>query len=620
MNLQAHNLCTTLKPPKHFRFLLGLGLRFCIKRTSTTSTIKEYTKRFERDLFIKSLFNNDDNDTTAFDPRLYVKSNYQVNPLDVSVDLRIKTSTFITHVSRHFTRKPTNSNLLPTQRNILETLSRSDKLFIIRTDKNLGPAVIERDEYIKRAYTDHLSDTVTYRRLTHSQALLRVNTVTLMIKRFLNRFRTSLRKADHKFIATTLSKCKDPFGHFYILAKIHKSPWSTRPICSVSGSLLHGLGKWVDVQLQPICARLPTFLSSSFNLKDQLDELDELPLNAKLFTADAVSMYTNINTRHALEVISNFVRTHPLCRDIDPDPLLQALNIVMTHNLVQFGDTYWVQLTGTAMGTPPAPMYATLYFAIKEFDLLSDFADSIFFYKRYIDDVFGIWVPSTDPTALTFDQLESAMTFGDLTWVVNPLSTSVVFLDVTISLLPSHRLDIRLYEKALNLYLYLPPNSAHPPGVLKGLIIGLLLRIVRLTSDSSLHSHLCSQVFHRLRARGYSYPYLKPLFDKALQYIAGSKSSPPVLPGPVQKPLSIFLHLPFHPRDVQSRVIQALFRQVFNTEPIQSSQSASDRRLIIAYHRPPNLGNILCPRRISKTPGPPVSDVLSKLDICRIDV
>ena len=65
-------------------------------------------------------------------------------------------------------------------------------------------------------------------------------------------------------------------------------------------------------------------------------------------------MYTNIDTKHALEEITQFLQSysHPL---VNVKALLQALRIIMTHNLFKFGDTFWVQLTGTAMGAPPAP-------------------------------------------------------------------------------------------------------------------------------------------------------------------------------------------------------------------------------------------------------------------------
>jgi hypothetical protein len=54
-------------------------------------------------------------------------------------------------------------------------------------------------------------------------------------------------------------------AHFYIMHKIHNSSWKPQPI-SYAGSFLYGLGKWLDKKLQPICRKLPTYCSSSFDL------------------------------------------------------------------------------------------------------------------------------------------------------------------------------------------------------------------------------------------------------------------------------------------------------------------------------------------------------------------
>jgi hypothetical protein len=38
-----------------------------------------------------------------------------------------------------------------------------------------------------------------------------------------------------------------------------------------------------------------------------MKDLDELPHNARLFTADVVSMYTNINTKHGIQVFREWL-------------------------------------------------------------------------------------------------------------------------------------------------------------------------------------------------------------------------------------------------------------------------------------------------------------------------
>ena len=81
-----------------------------------------------------------------------------------------------------------------------------------------------------------------------------------------------------------------------------------------------------------------------------------------------LSMYTNIDTVHLLEVLRKWFDLHhrKLPHKYPVEMILKAIRIVMTNNVFQLDDTYWLQLTGTAMGTSVACMVATIYFSYHE--------------------------------------------------------------------------------------------------------------------------------------------------------------------------------------------------------------------------------------------------------------
>ena len=126
-------------------------------------------------------------------------------------------------------------------------------------------------------------------------------------------------------------------------------------------------------------------------------------------------MYTNINTDHALLIILQFLQTSPICADITTEPIIKALSIIMKNNLFQFGDTYWLQISGVAMGAPPACTIAMIYYYIRECSFLPLFP-SITFYTRYIDDGFLIWNhhPDTTIDQMNLDAFNNYVNFGDL--------------------------------------------------------------------------------------------------------------------------------------------------------------------------------------------------------------
>jgi hypothetical protein len=524
--------------------------------------------------------------------------------------------------SQFRTKLRVKPNLLRHQRFALESLRLQKDFLIVACDKNLGPSIIERDEYIKLAFRDHFSKPDTYQYLPTAEVATQRTRIQALLDFWISKYHRILTKEERKFLKRHSSLCTDPFPYFYLTMKVHKTPLKTRPIVSCSGSLLFALGIWIDDKLQPVARHQKSYFKSSYVLKQELLAMN-LPPNARLFTSDAVSMYTSIPTAPALREIARYLRRNRrLFPDVPVQALIDALTLVMKNNIVQFGDTHWLQLSGAAMGTPPAPPYATLFYAIFEDTILEEFGANLFFYRRFIDDIIGIWVPTQPPSddTATWNRFKARLSdFHGLIWETEPRSLSTIFMDLTITIHDS-KITTSLYSKPLNLYLYLPPQSSHPPGVLSGLISGMIFRIYTLCSDPNDVRVRLQDFWNRLLARGYTADKITTLFsngiDNARNYID------PTVPATTDDYVpNLFLHLRYHPQDPSPQVLQQAWKDTMalplNSPPLAKlpvrSRETNDLvpfgidRLIISYHRPPNLGNMLSYRKLDNTSGPPVS-------------
>ena len=67
-------------------------------------------------------------------------------------------------------------------------------------------------------------------------------------------------------------------------------------------------------------------------------------------------MYTNIDTNHTIEVISQWLDSLSLPEGFPLAAVKSAMELVMRNNIFMRGDCYFLQLLGTAMGTSAACM------------------------------------------------------------------------------------------------------------------------------------------------------------------------------------------------------------------------------------------------------------------------
>eukprot|EP00978_Attheya_sp_CCMP212_P038743 scaffold195097_cov52-Attheya_sp.AAC.1 len=125
----------------------------------------------------------------------------------------------------------------------------------------------------------------------------------------------------------------------------------------------------------------------------------------------------------------------------------------------------------------------------------------------------------------------------------------------------------RSYEKDLNLHLYIPPQSAHPPGVLRSLIFGRLRQFYNLkNSNIEDFQHAAKNCYTYVLKRGYNEELVQPIFIEAAEKLNARAKCKLLLkdaevrskstPDDKSKEERVFFFREFHPRDISRKTIR----------------------------------------------------------------
>ena len=183
---------------------------------------------------------------------------------------------------------------------------------------------------------------------------------------------------------------------------------------------------------------------------------------------------------------------------------------------------------------------------------------------------------------------------------------------MTITINNSNKIETTIFKKKMNLHLYIPPYSAHPPGLLPGIVYSTLFRIFTLCSSKDDKANCTKVFFKQLIACGYKGNEIRCLFHKAIDR---AKTYIGPTTGDETNHNDVILHLPFHLNDPASSRIQQAWRThvskpqwkmpLENMKNPKTKGKCNIKWMIIAYKCPMNLGNLLSHRDLST--GPPVS-------------
>lgn len=216
---------------------------------------------------------------------------------------------------------------------------------------------------------------------------------------------------------------------------------------------------------------------------------------------------------------------------------------------------------------------------LKNTFILPFFHDNLFYYRRYIDDIFGIWVSRGENPELTWEVFKHQLdNWGTLRWKVEEPSDHTTFLDLNIMIK-----DSSLKFSRLNLYLYLLPLSAHPISCLKGLIKGEMNRFWT-QNDTKGFEELTSNFIERLHKRGYSIESLSPLFIPAANSL--ERNTKESSDNSNNNTKTLFIHWMHHLNGLKNATIRKIFNDML--QPFLNYD-----KTLIAIARPRNLKDTL---------------------------
>ena len=387
------------------------------------------------------------------------------------------------------------------ERTALDALAQDKTVVIKPADKGSAVVVWDRDDYLAEA-EKQLNDQKTYQKIDYDLSIVAnlSKQSNLFFKQLFDKNLISKKVLEY-FTFPVKNAAK--LATIYFLPKIHKRLFNVpgRPVISNCGAATEKVSEFVDHHLKPIMQQSETYLRDSSDFLEKIRALGPLPEEAILVTADVVALYPSIPHNEGLTAVREALdrRTD---KSISTDFLVEMAEFVLTNNYFGFRDYMMKQIEGTAIGTKMAPPYACIFMDKLEKEILLVQSLRPLWWKRFIDDIFKIWIHgerelkafikalnSYHPTIkFTFeiarDTLVNPEIFEDMEEVTLIPGNAIHFMDLKLWI-ENREIQSDLYCKPTDCHQYLSFHSCHPSHVKRAIIYGQALRVKGICSSQN---------------------------------------------------------------------------------------------------------------------------------------
>lgn len=452
--------------------LLSRGLKFCpSNRKYNEFQLFKDLDNFSRNLRLREYFFDKPNSSNPHFPR--PQEPWTPKPgREKYLDMYIKAVQG--DILQAFgTRRSGPPNLTRKERNALGSLGKRTDIVIKPADKGGGIVILDKDDYIQEG-NRQLNNPKFYKKLSSNPTAEHRSIIGKTLTKLTDEGELPLR------VSKALTPKNASAGRFYMLPKIHKENYPGRPIVSGIGTLTEPISDYIDSLIKHIPPKHPSYIRDTNHFLRELSNIT-FPHGAFLVTLDVVSLYTNIPHDDGIQAMIGAYEKYKILDSPSPSTIETLANLVLKLNTFEFNNSYYLQTSGTAMGTKMAPNYANIFMSKIESDFLSSCAIKPIFYKRFLDDIFMIWTETEDELVkfiASFNNIHPSISF------THTYSTSKInFLDVLVRV-EGGALITSVYKKPTDRQQYLHFKSCHPRHCKTSIPYSQAIRFKRICSKS----------------------------------------------------------------------------------------------------------------------------------------
>lgn len=461
---------TNLNLPDDIKNILALGPTFCFNNKLTKKSLIELTTDCE-----------------------FIINNQERNEEEKSI-LRSDIVRLIKNFNIKEDKKKENNNILKLVKKTQNFFKKHPEVIITRSDKGNKTVLINKQDYEEKLLT-LIEDPTVYIKLNSDPTSKYQTENNNLINSLVNRH--IIDKDTGKNLRTYNSVSPKIYG----LPKIHKDdPKKLRPVVSCIGSPTYYISKFLVKILNNLIPHFQFNISDSFSFVEFLKTI-KIPSHYKLISLDVTSMFTNVSKDLVLEALNENWEILENYTNVTKKDIVKITEFCFNTGYFSYNNSYYKQKSGTAMGSPSSPIFATMVMNL----LLNKFFKEINFIipllKIYVDDII-ISIPENCETEILkiFNNLdkENHIKFT----MEQEISGKINFLDLTLIRQNDGTIITDWYQKPFASNRYINYKSSQSKLYKINTIKMLKHRVLKL-SNTKFHNKNFKIIKHILYKNGY---------------------------------------------------------------------------------------------------------------------